>query len=445
MKTLREYVDKLLIVCGWLCIWQLASILVSNQILLVGPVETVGALLKNAAKPLFWKKIGMSVYRIALGFFSGFFGGCFLAAVSSKLRILQKILAPFVQMLKAVPLASVIVLILIWWKADFLTGIVSFMVVFPNVYVNIIAGINNTDQKLLEMADVLGMSGWNRFFYLYRNACKPYIESALKISVSMSWKSGVAAEVIGTPDHSIGEALYMAKIYLETADVFAWTIVIIILSYICEKILIFLWKQFCKWEPGCRIKQESNVNKGNYAVEIVNLTKKYGDHTIWNQFCAKYEYGKVYHFGHPSGAGKTTLFRLIANLEKPDNGTIKKASEKIGYCFQENRLLEEYSALRNLTLFTGDVQKSRELLIRLLPENALEKPCKELSGGMKRRVALARAFATGADLIILDEPYTGSDVENIERIQTFIHENRKEKCVLLASHIEKGLSFSETL
>lgn len=447
MDKQNNILKKCIIVCGWLMIWQILSMLVSNKVLLVGPVETFLAICQNATEALFWKRILMSIGRIAIGFFTGFFGGCFLAALSAKCRLLKDILAPVVHLLKAIPVASFVVLVLIWFRAELLTSIISFMVVFPNIYLNTIAGIQSTDQKLLEMADVFAMSDWNRFFYLYRPACKPFIESALQVSIGMSWKSGVAAEVIGTPDYSIGEALYMSKIYLETADVLAWTIMIILLSCICEIFLTFLWKLFCKWEPGCSIKHMDASEKisGSCAVMVDGISKKYGEQVVWDLFSEQYDYGKVYCFDMPSGYGKTTFFRMIAGLEKPDSGEIKKNSSQIGFCFQEDRLLEEYSAVRNLMLVTGDRKRSEELLRKLLPQEALWKPCKELSGGMKRRVALARAYASDADIIILDEPYTGLDSENLMKAKAFIEENSERKCVFLASHIEKGLSFSKTL
>jgi NitT/TauT family transport system permease protein len=105
---------------------------------------------------------------------------------------------------------------------------------------NTIAGFENTDSKLLEMASVFHISCGKKLFYIYRPAVLPYLISGCRVALGMSWKSGIAAEVIGVPVHSIGEKLYMSKIYLSTADLFAWTLVIIIISALFEKLFLYL-------------------------------------------------------------------------------------------------------------------------------------------------------------------------------------------------------------
>ena len=137
-------------------------------------------------------------------------------------------------LLKSVPVASFVILALIWAGSANLSVLVAFLVVLPVIYVNTVAGLKSTDRKLLEMAKVFFMTPWRRIRYIYIPALVPYLKSGCQIALGMSWKSGVAAEVIGVPDHSVGEKLYMAKIYLNTADVLAWTFVIILVSALFE-------------------------------------------------------------------------------------------------------------------------------------------------------------------------------------------------------------------
>jgi NitT/TauT family transport system permease protein len=113
-------------------------------------------------------------------------------------------------------------------------------VVFPILYISTIAGFESADPKLLEMAKVFQLSPLKRFLYIYWSTLLPHLTSACKVAVGMSWKAGIAAEVIGVPGHSIGEKLYMAKIYLSTADLFAWNLVIIAISSFFEKIFLKL-------------------------------------------------------------------------------------------------------------------------------------------------------------------------------------------------------------
>lgn len=139
-------------------------------------------------------------------------------------------------------MASFVILALIWIGSKNLSVFIAFLVVFPMIYVNTIAGLSSADSQLLEMARVFRMTGRKKFRYIYWPALLPYLLSGANISLGMSFKSGIAAEVIGVPSHSIGEKLYMAKIYFSTAELFAWTFVIIVISGLFEKVFLWLLK-----------------------------------------------------------------------------------------------------------------------------------------------------------------------------------------------------------
>lgn len=141
--------------------------------------------------------------------------------------------------MKTVPVASFVILALIWTGSKNLSVFISFLVVYPMIHVNTRAGLISADRELLEMAEVFHISFIRRALYIYRTALYPYLKSACRTALGMGFKSGIAAEVIGVPDGSIGEGLYLAKIYLSTAELFAWTVVIILVSSLFEK--GFLW------------------------------------------------------------------------------------------------------------------------------------------------------------------------------------------------------------
>ncbi len=234
-KTIR----KGLIILGWLFVWQLLTLAVGNAILLAGPIETLSALLKDAARLNFWQAIACSTLRILGGFLLSFGCAFLLGALAERFLLVGEILEPVISLLKSVPVASVVILLLIWTSSEGLSTAVCFMVVLPQIYYAVRSGIRSTDGKLLEMARVFRLPWQKRIWYLYRPAVLPYLCAACRTALGMSWKSGIAAEVIGVPAHTIGERLYMAKIYLETGDLFAWTLVILFLSFLSER--IFLW------------------------------------------------------------------------------------------------------------------------------------------------------------------------------------------------------------
>ena len=159
---------------------------------------------------------------------------------------------------KSVPVASFVILALIWAGSRNLSIFIAFIVVLPVIYVNTISGLESTDQKLLEMAAIFRLPLWKRVRFIYLPALVPYLLSACRTALGMSWKSGVAAEVIGLPDHSIGERLYLSKIYLETADLFAWTLVIITISALFEHIVLYLISRLCPPSAYTLLKGESS-------------------------------------------------------------------------------------------------------------------------------------------------------------------------------------------
>lgn len=234
---------KLMILLFWILVWHLVSRMIHNDIVFVGPEDVIRSLFHLIATAYFWVAVGYSFGRILLGFCGAFLCGILLGSLAYRFPLLKEFLDPVVLMIKSVPVASFVILALIWAGSKNLSVLISFLVVFPILYVSTIAGLKSTDPKLLEMARVFALPLGSRTRFIYLPALLPYLVSACETALGMSWKSGIAAEVIGVPTHSIGENLYLAKIYLATADLFAWTIVIILISALFEKLFLKLLKK----------------------------------------------------------------------------------------------------------------------------------------------------------------------------------------------------------
>jgi NitT/TauT family transport system permease protein len=233
----------ILSVLFWIAIWQILSTVIDQEILLVSPFTVVRRTAQLICTGDFWISIVTSMGRILLGFTAGLLLASLCAVLSARFSWFKILLKPFVFTVKAIPVASFIILILIWVKAKDLSAVISFLMVFPILYENILKGIESTDQKLLEMADIFGIHGWTRIREIYFSQVIPYLEAGCSLALGLAWKSGIAAEVIGLPDASIGEHLYEAKVYLDTPDLFAWTFVIILLSILFQKVFMFLLHQ----------------------------------------------------------------------------------------------------------------------------------------------------------------------------------------------------------
>ena len=231
---------RLWAIAFWLIAWQLLSMIVGHEILLASPLSVAGRFFALIFTQSFWQTLSFSLLRILGGFLLGCVSGVILAALSAAFRRIRELIAPFVAVIRAIPVASFVIVALIWVPSRNLALLISALIVWPVVYANVLSGIEETDKKLLEMAHIFRLSGMKRILYIYIPQSLPYFRAAVVASMGLAWKSGVAAEVIGIPSGSIGEALYRAKIYLMTPDLFAWTIALVAASLICEKLFLRL-------------------------------------------------------------------------------------------------------------------------------------------------------------------------------------------------------------
>ena len=234
---------RLWAVAFWLLVWQGASMALAattggKMLLLASPLSALARLWELAGTVDFWQAVAASAARI-LG---GFLLSCLLAvvcgALSIRFRRVGELLAPLVAVVKAVPVVSFIILVLIFFNARNLSVFIAGLMVFPPVYLNVRSGITGADRQLLEMARVFRVPWHRTVWNVYIPAMLPYFRSAAALGLGLCWKSGIAAEVIGLPAGTIGERLYTAKIYFETADLFAWTAVIVAVSVGFEKLFL---------------------------------------------------------------------------------------------------------------------------------------------------------------------------------------------------------------
>lgn len=442
----KKWIKVFCVAAIWLLLWQIAALCIGNEILFAGPVKTLKHLCGLVVTKAFWQTCLFSLLRILAGFLLALIFGCLLGVASLKWPLFESLISPFLLFCKAVPVASFAVMLLIWWGAGWLSLVICFLVTLPLVYVNFLEGMRSVDGKLLQMAQVFRISRRGKFFSIYRPVLAPFMEGCIKTALSMGIKAGVAAEVIGISDWSIGGEIYLSKIYLDTAGVFSWTIVVIVLSFGLEKGLLRLWKWFCTLQVKVPAKKQEKQVKA-CSVTITDLRKAFGEQVVLAGVSATLDAGDIYCLMAPSGAGKTTLLQILAGLLKPDGGSVK-VNENAGakavamqpsMVFQEDRLCEEENALQNVMLTGCGRQAAEECLKKLLPTDALEKPVKSLSGGMRRRVCIARALVSEGNVLLLDEPFNGLDEETKYKVQQVILKYRGNRLTILVTHDENDI------
>ncbi len=450
-STKMSSISRITSILFWLALWQAASLMIGNSIILAGPLETGKALLSQLISADFWNVFFSSCLRISLGFLGAFLLAAVFGAAAYFFMPIRELLAPAVLLMKSVPVVSFVILALIWAGAGRLSIFISFVVVFPMIYESVYAGLSGADSRLLEMASVFRISFIKKIFAVYLPSLLPYLTANCRSAIGMGIKSGIAAEVIGIPDHSIGEQLYTAKIYLETDQLFAWTAVIIFMSWMMEHSFLFLLKQtellLCHSvsERAVPFKASSAFAIGALAapqkthpVTARHLFKSYQNQEILSDISLTIQPGEICALMAPSGTGKTTLFRLLLGLEQADQGEIDIPAA--GTVFQENRLIETLSPIENVRLVLPSLPKAEiraELFLvlsSLLPKEALTRPVSTLSGGMKRRCALARALLSPSGCLILDEPFTGLDEDTKKQAIQFIKTWQKGRPLLFSTH-----------
>ncbi|NLP16179.1 MAG: ABC transporter permease subunit [Clostridiales bacterium] len=227
-----------MVLCFWIIIWGVLSRIINQELFLPSPISVLTTIFEIGKNTTFWISIGNSFIRIILGFFLGLIIGAVLALISYKSKVVYELLSPLMKVIKATPVASFIILALVWISAVNLSVLIAFLMVLPVSYSNILQGLKSIDQKLLEMSRVFRINRWKRIRAIYFPTVLPFIISAISIGLGFSFKSGIAAEVIGRPVNSIGINLYESKLYLMTKELFAWTVVIILLSVLFEFIVM---------------------------------------------------------------------------------------------------------------------------------------------------------------------------------------------------------------
>ena len=236
----KQFLKKTGAVLLALALWQAVSMIVGMEMLLASPLKVLERLSTIWKEKDFLSTVLFSVCRIFGGFLLAFLAGTAMALLAGRFRVVEILMWPYVVTIKSVPIASFIILCLIWFTYTQMTVFIAFLIAFPVIYSNVLAGIRSTDPQMIEMARIYQVRGFRKLFYIQLPGIMPFLTSACGVAIGMAWKAGVAAEVIGVINGSIGQKLYDAKIYFQNADLLSWTVIIILLSVAGEKLFVRL-------------------------------------------------------------------------------------------------------------------------------------------------------------------------------------------------------------
>jgi NitT/TauT family transport system permease protein len=444
---------KIVAVCFWLIVWAVLSLIIAEPVLLPSPLAVLKEFFIRMATGDFWLAALTTFGRILIGFLLAFLFGNILALPASFNLTVRVLLLPPVAVMKSTPVASIILLLLIWFRPAALPLIVAILLVFPIVYTNVLEGIASVDRELLEMADCFGFGLKKKLQAIYIPALRPALLSSAKLGTSISFKAAVAAEVIAVPFCSFGSMIYEAKIHLDSAGMFAVTAAVVMLgglfeTFFCRSLNALLTKLE---KPKIKMGPSSNPAINEVSSDDIALGGAFCDGTaicledvtfayesaampLFDQFSCKFKAGGRTLISGPSGSGKTTLLSLILGRLSPSRGRIFTIVDKCAVVFQEDRLLLHLTAEENLAFVSGDFNNNQLILSELGLEGKTNKPTGGLSGGERRRVALARALACEAPLLILDEPLRSLDPALAEQVAEVIRKKSIGRTVIETGH-----------
>jgi NitT/TauT family transport system permease protein len=239
-KPKKKWVAPLITVGAllfWVGVWWLCSLLFDQKWALPSPPQVFSALFSVITLKTVFPAVLLSLWGIAKGYLWGMAAGTLLAALTSSVYPLHLLFSPLLTVVKATPIASFILILWMLFAKGQVPAYAVFLVVLPIVWANLEEGFGNADQRLVEMGRSYGFSLWKRIYYIYLPAVYPFFKSAALVALGMAWKAGIAAEVICTPDGTVGKMIFMAKRDLLTDEVFAWTFAVVAVCFLLEKLL----------------------------------------------------------------------------------------------------------------------------------------------------------------------------------------------------------------
>ena len=242
MNFILRNKSKLIIILFWILIWEILSLIINQEIYLPSPHAAFSSLINLLNKKDTYTTILYSTYRTLSGFFLSCALDILLGIICGIHKPVYNLFYPLIVIIRTIPVMSIIIIAIMWFKDTNVPIFVAFLMCFPIIWTNTVSGIHSTDIRLLQMCEVYKVKKLRIINSVYFNSSLPYIKAGMISALGLGWKVTSAAEVLSLPKYSIGRFLYDSKVYLEIPDLFAWTIIIISLSFLFEKLLKYIFK-----------------------------------------------------------------------------------------------------------------------------------------------------------------------------------------------------------
>ncbi|MBD5447195.1 MAG: ATP-binding cassette domain-containing protein [Treponema sp.] len=428
---------RLLSVAALLAVWHIAAHALHAPLILPAPLAVARRLASLAQTADFWRHVAATSARTVK---STVLVVC-LGSVAGVLCGMRPRCAAFMAfplaIIRSTPVVSFILLALFWLGSDAVPVFCAVLMAFPLMVTAVATGCARRDETLLAMARVFRLTRGQVMRYITAAELLPFFAAGARASFGMAWKVVAASEVLSLPRHALGTLMQTAQVHLETADVLAVSLVLVLLSLLCECAA----RQAVRLSRVLRRKrvatplapvEPTSVLTEPCEVSVRGLSVAYGGQAVLDDFSLTVEKGELLALLAPSGAGKTTLLDHIA-----------ARAGRVSYAFQEPRLLDGCTLLKNVALPLerlfprGQSLARAAYFLRLVGlGDRLNAYPPELSGGERQRVALARALAFPADVLLLDEAFRSQDAHGKNALIALLtaHLRQEPKTVVFVTH-----------
>lgn len=233
-QILRKIIKTCVPIAVYILIWQLLSMLVGSRLLLLpSPLDTLRSMKDIVLSENGWKSVGMTVLRIVCGYGMGCAVGVALAALTAHFRTCDWLLKPMRSLIKTTPITSFALILLVSVVSGFVPVIVAMIVVIPMIWQTTEEAIKNRSAQLSEMAAVY-LTPWKKLRYVTMPQVLPQFFASASTALGFAWKAVITAEILALPRLGIGRQMQFHKIHVEIPELFAWTLLVILLSVVME-------------------------------------------------------------------------------------------------------------------------------------------------------------------------------------------------------------------